>query len=222
MLAWVDLETTGLDPRTCQVLEVAVVITDDQLNEVGSAVEQIIPHGLDLALLADYPEDVALAYGKLHGVDPYVVDMHRNNGLWQELRSHELELVHNPTLKRWDRDQVDATMAYGVAANGTIRGERAGDDGKMVAFVDRPQLAGSTISFDRGFLQVHLPLFESMLHYRNVDVSSFSEIARRFWPEIYMQRPKEEHSAHRGMADIRESIAVMRHYLGRLTPQAIP
>lgn len=74
-------------------------------------------------------------------------------------------------------------------------------------------LAGSTVSFDRAFMRRHLPTSFGLLHYRNLDVTSINEIARRTWPEIYEARPGQDTCAkHRALDDVLASIEVARYY----------
>jgi len=72
-------------------------------------------------------------------------------------------------------------------------------------------LAGNSIGTDRMFLNRQTPEFDSFLHYRNIDVSSFKEMARRWHPKIYFQLPKKDVS-HRALSDIQESIMELRYY----------
>ena len=72
-------------------------------------------------------------------------------------------------------------------------------------------LAGNSIGTDRMFLNRQTPEFDKFLHYRNIDVSSFKELARRWFPQIYFQLPKKT-GDHRALADIRESITELRYY----------
>ena len=72
-------------------------------------------------------------------------------------------------------------------------------------------LAGNSIGTDRMFLNRQTPKFDAFLHYRNIDVSSFKEMARRWYPKIYFQLPKKDVS-HRALSDILESIMELRYY----------
>lgn len=72
-------------------------------------------------------------------------------------------------------------------------------------------LAGNTIGTDRAFLARDMPALESHVHYRNVDVSSIKELARRWYPRVYFNTP-DKSGNHRALADIRESIEEMRYY----------
>ena len=71
-------------------------------------------------------------------------------------------------------------------------------------------LCGNTISQDRRFLVKYMPKLEAWLHYRNVDVSTLKELARRWRPEIYQAFKKRQ--AHTALADVHESIDELTHY----------
>ncbi len=71
-------------------------------------------------------------------------------------------------------------------------------------------LCGNTIWQDRRFLTRYMPILEGYLHYRNVDVSSVKELARRWRPELLKGFTK--HNEHTALADIRESIAELAYY----------
>ncbi len=55
-----------------------------------------------------------------------------------------------------------------------------------------------------------MPLLEKFFHYRNLDVSTIKELARRWAPEVLEGFGKE--SAHTAMSDVHDSIAELRHY----------
>ena len=75
----------------------------------------------------------------------------------------------------------------------------------------RPPLAGNSIGTDRAFLARDMPRLEQALHYRNIDVSSIKELARRWYPRAYYASP-EKAGDHRALTDIRESIEELRYY----------
>jgi oligoribonuclease len=75
----------------------------------------------------------------------------------------------------------------------------------------RVPLAGNTIGTDRAFLARDMPTLESFVHYRNVDVSSVKELARRWYPRVYYTSPAKSGN-HRALADVRESIEELRYY----------
>ncbi|MFZ4516972.1 MAG: oligoribonuclease [Microthrixaceae bacterium] len=76
MLVWMDLEMTGLDPATDRIVEIATLVTDDDL--------EIVAEGPDLVIAC--PEEA------LATMDPVVVDMHTRSGLLDQIRASEITL----------------------------------------------------------------------------------------------------------------------------------
>lgn len=115
----------------------------------------------------------------------YVRKMHSSSGLLQELNSGvPLETAEQKIL------------AY------------------LKKFISKPNsapLAGNTIGTDRVFIQKFLPKVGGYLHYRNIDVSSFKELCRHWFPKIYFQAPNKS-GGHRALLDIRESIRELDYY----------
>lgn len=75
----------------------------------------------------------------------------------------------------------------------------------------RPLLAGNSIGSDKKFLDHYMPELMEHLHYRVIDVSTFKELARRWYPAVYEQRPAKN-GGHRALADIIESLDELRYY----------
>ncbi len=75
----------------------------------------------------------------------------------------------------------------------------------------RAPLCGNSIATDRAFIARDMPIVDSYLHYRMIDVSSIKELARRWYPRVYFAAP-EKQGGHRAMADIIESIRELRYY----------
>ena len=71
-------------------------------------------------------------------------------------------------------------------------------------------LCGNTISQDRRFLVKYMPKLEAFLHYRNIDVSTFKELAKRWQPDVYNAFKKQQ--KHTALADVHESIDELEHY----------
>lgn len=71
-------------------------------------------------------------------------------------------------------------------------------------------LCGNTISQDRRFLVRYMPRLEAWLHYRNLDVSTLKELAKRWKPEVYSSFKKAQ--SHTALADVHESIDELVYY----------
>lgn len=87
---------------------------------------------------------------------------------------------------------------------------------QMIAFLKqfvpagKSPMCGNSICQDRRFMARYMPELESYFHYRNLDVSVFKELARRWKPEIYSGFKKA--SKHEALADIYESIDELKYY----------
>lgn len=178
MLVWLDLEMSGLDPDKERILEIAVVITDGQLEEVAEGPE-IVLHQPDSLLEA---------------MDTWNTRQHGNSGLVARVRSstvteHEAETEVLEFLKQFCGPRL-------------------------------APLAGNSVHQDRRFLQRYMPRLEAYLHYRNVDVSTIKELARRWYPELNRGKPQKA-CAHRALEDIRESIEELRFYRKKVFVSAL-
>jgi oligoribonuclease len=75
-------------------------------------------------------------------------------------------------------------------------------------------MCGNSICQDRRFLARHMPNLEKFFHYRNLDVSTIKELAKRWAPEVIAGYQKE--STHQALADIRDSVKELSFYRERL------
>jgi oligoribonuclease len=71
-------------------------------------------------------------------------------------------------------------------------------------------MCGNSIGQDRRFLVKYMPKLEAYLHYRNLDVSTLKELARRWRPDVYSSFKKKQW--HTALADVHESIDELIHY----------
>ena len=121
----------------------------------------------------------------LSNMGEFVTNMHQESGLLEELSDGEsvesAEKAVVEYLQKWIKEPRSAP------------------------------LAGNSIGTDRMFLNRYMPNLDSFLHYRNIDVSSIKELARRWYPRVYFQLPKKT-GGHRALADIKESIQELRYY----------
>ena len=80
-------------------------------------------------------------------------------------------------------------------------------------------MCGNSICQDRRFMARRMPRLEAFFHYRNLDVSTVKELARRWRPDVLATVSKQ--GSHLALEDIRDSIAELRHYrehFFRITP----
>ncbi|MDJ0324506.1 oligoribonuclease [Cryobacterium sp. PH31-AA6] len=168
-LVWIDCEMTGLDLDKDELVEIAVVITDYDLN--------IIDPGLDIVIK---PNDSALA-----NMGDFVRDMHTTSGLITEI-------PHGVSAAEAEFEVLEYVL-------------------KFIPAEQKAPLAGNSIGTDRAFLTRYMPRLDNQLHYRNVDVSSIKELARRWYPRVYFNAPAKD-GGHRALADILESIRELAYY----------
>jgi len=71
-------------------------------------------------------------------------------------------------------------------------------------------MCGNTIGQDRRFLVKYMPKLEAFFHYRNLDVSTLKELAKRWKPEVADAFKKQQ--KHTALADVNESIEELSHY----------
>jgi len=71
-------------------------------------------------------------------------------------------------------------------------------------------MCGNSICQDRRFLHRQMPALERFFHYRNLDVSTVKELARRWAPGVLAGVNKQ--AAHTALSDVRDSIEELRHY----------
>ncbi len=89
-------------------------------------------------------------------------------------------------------------------------------EAQLIAFMQRfvpprtSPMCGNSICQDRRFLYRYMPKAEAYFHYRNLDVSTVKELAKRWAPQVLQGFEKE--SAHTALADIYESIEELRRY----------
>ncbi|HXY92156.1 MAG TPA: oligoribonuclease [Acidimicrobiia bacterium] len=122
----------------------------------------------------------------LAGMDDIVRKMHAKSGLTAAVEASTTSLAEG------GRQVLDYVRAH-VPDAGTA------------------PLCGNSIGVDRRFLDAQLPELDRYLHYRSIDVSSFKELCRRWYPDVYRKRPAKEET-HRALADVFESIAELRYY----------
>ncbi|AZZ51503.1 MULTISPECIES: oligoribonuclease [Rathayibacter] len=168
-LVWIDCEMTGLDLAVDELVEIAVIVTDFDLEPLDE--------GLSIVIRPDA--------SALENMGDFVRNMHETSGLLKEIP-----------------DGVSVAEAEYEVLEYVL---------KHVPAEQQAPLAGNSIGTDRAFLVKFMPRLDAHLHYRNVDVSTVKELARRWFPRIYFNAPAK-HGGHRALADILESIRELRFY----------
>ncbi|HET6673656.1 MAG TPA: oligoribonuclease [Agromyces sp.] len=168
-LVWIDCEMTGLDLEVDELVEIAVVITDYDLNPVDAGISIVIK-----------PDASAL-----ESMGEFVRAMHTESGLIEEI-------PNGVSVAQAEYDVLEYVL-------------------KHVPDEQKAPLAGNSIGTDRAFLVKFMPRLDAHLHYRNVDVSSIKELAKRWYPRAYFNAPAKN-GGHRALADILESIRELHYY----------
>jgi len=171
-LIWIDLEMTGLRPDSDQIIEIATVVTDKDLN--------IIAEGPEFAI--HQPDEV------LARMDAWNQRQHGGSGLVARVRSSSMTLTE---AERQTLLFLSVHVPAGISP-----------------------MCGNGICQDRRFLARLMPELERFFHYRNLDVSTLKELARRWMPSALVGFQKQ--AAHLARADINESIRELRHYRERM------
>jgi oligoribonuclease len=167
-LIWVDMEMTGLSPATDRIIEVAMIVTDDNLEVIVES-PPLVVH-----------QDIAT----LNAMDAWNQSTHARTGLIDKVKASTLdEAAVEDAMLAFLREHVPSKIS---------------------------PMCGNSICQDRRFLARWMPRLEDYFHYRNLDVSTLKELARRWRPDI--AKGVSKRGAHTALDDIRESIDEMRFY----------
>jgi oligoribonuclease len=167
-LIWIDMEMSGLLPDSDVILELAVVITDANL-EILAESPVLVVHQSDAVL---------------DGMDAWNKGTHGKSGLIDKVKASTLnEAVAEAQMIEFLKEWVPA---------------------------NKSPMCGNSICQDRRFMARYMPNLEDYFHYRNLDVSVFKELARRWKPKVYDGFKKA--SKHTALADIHESIEELKYY----------
>jgi oligoribonuclease len=167
-LIWIDLEMTGLDTLNDEIIEIATIVTDSDLN--------LLAEGPVIAISQPQP--------LLDGMDEWNQRQHGGSGLLKRVR----ESSYN----------------------------EAKAEAETIAFLEQyvppgvSPMCGNSICQDRRFMAREMPALEAFFHYRNLDVSTLKILAGLWAPRILTGMNKS--AEHLALADIRDTIAELRHY----------
>ncbi|HEY4556306.1 MAG TPA: oligoribonuclease [Lysobacter sp.] len=168
-------------------LEMTGLDTDnDSILEIATVVTDA-----DLNVLAEGPE-LAIAHpeSRLEAMDEWNRNQHRKSGLWRRV------------------------LEEGVPMHEAER--------RTLEFLEQwlpsraSPMCGNSICQDRRFLHREMPALERFFHYRNLDVSTLKELARRWAPEVASALSKD--SKHTALSDVHDSIDELRHYRAHMGP----
>ena len=145
----------------------------------------VVVTGPELDVIAEGP---VLVLGQaprvLDGMDRWNTATHARSGLIDKVRTSELE-----------EEQASDLLIEFL---------------KSLVPAGKSPMCGNSICQDRRFMARWMPRLEAFFHYRNVDVSTLKELARRWQPAV--ARSFEKKSRHEALADIHESIEELKHY----------
>ncbi len=162
------MEMTGLVPETDRIIEIAIVITDNDLNTIAEA-----------PVLVVYQENQVL-----DNMDSWNKSTHSKSGLIDKIKASTLnEAIVETQMLAFLNEHVPVRIS---------------------------PMCGNSICQDRRFLARWMPQLEAYFHYRNLDVSTLKELAKRWKPEVAQGLKK--HGKHEALADIYESINEMKYY----------
>ena len=167
-LIWIDLEMTGLFPNTDRIIEIAVVVTDANLEK-----------RVEGPVFAIHQSDATL-----DGMDAWNKGTHGKSGLIDRVKASTID----------EKEAAAQTIAFL----------------KQYVPKGKSPMCGNSICQDRRFLANYMPELEDFFHYRNLDVSTLKELAKRWKPSALDGFKKAQ--AHTALADIHESIDELIHY----------
>ncbi|MCJ0824768.1 oligoribonuclease [Luteimonas sp. 50] len=162
-------------------LEMTGLDTDrDSILEIATVVTDS-----QLNVLAEGPE-LAIAHplAALEAMDDWNRRQHGKSGLWRRVLEEGVAMADAES-------RTLAFLAQWVPANAS-------------------PMCGNSICQDRRFLHRQMPALERFFHYRNLDVSTIKELARRWAPQVLAGVKKE--AAHTALSDVHDSIDELRHY----------
>ena len=174
-------------------LEMTGLDTDaDSILEISTIVTD-----KTLNILEEGPEfAIRHDLAKLEAMDDWNRKQHAKSGLWQRVLDSTVDMAQAEALT------VDFLKAWVPAG--------------------KSPMCGNSICQDRRFLHRLMPRLERFFHYRNLDVSTIKELARRWAPELAKGFTKE--STHTALSDVRDSIAELQYYrqfMGKLSGETI-
>jgi len=189
VMPWIDLETTGFDENDNIILEVSMIITDNELTELGRYTSVVVDADPDRFLPSD----------QVRTRDDQIVvwENHWKTNLIQDIEAVCDKSDVLPNLEEVENNLISLMNAHGV------------DESLMGTPRKLPPMCGSTVSFDRKYIKKYWPELFRLFTHRNIDVSSIRELQKRWRPDLPMPRKTGNHRAE---SDIEASINCLRSY----------
>ncbi len=167
-LVWLDMEMTGLEPDKERIIELACVITDQNLETVAQSPVMVVHQ----------PDTI------LNAMDAWNKGTHGKSGLIDKVKASTL-----------DEETAQTQMVTFL---------------RQYVPSGKSPLCGNSVHQDRRFMFQYMPKLEAFFHYRNLDVSTLKELAKRWRPDVY--KSFDKNSKHQALGDIYDSISELKHY----------
>lgn len=185
-LVWVDCEMTGLDASKDRLLEVALILTDVDLNQASYSLFYFL-FWINIRVFSIQLDSIDSLY---ISTPKKVLDEMPE---WHQKHFTENGLIKQCLNSNLTLEQVDSKLSDFMIKNNIKKGI----------------LAGNSIATDREFLNKYCPLFVSHLHYRMVDVSSIKVLISSWYHDVTFYNKQTE---HRALSDITQSIDELKYY----------
>lgn len=204
----VDIETTGLNIKEDHILEVGLVFLNADLEPVDQ-IYTLITDGMVMATVKNMSE---IARMDMKSGDPnfewfsdkkFVHDMHAKSGLIDDLYKFAAQYY------------VDYATAEQMLVHKMNEHFLGGNRVKL-------PMMGSTVSFDRNFLQRYMPNLVDQFHHRNIDVSTFKVVVDKLLPKLRDLRNTQLKPAgqHRVISDCLDTVEEFKFYKGHIIDSA--
>ena len=182
-----------MDPASDRLIWIDLEMTGLDTERDGILEIATVITDAQLEVLAEGPE-LAIAHplATLEAMDDWNRNQHGKSGLWRRVLEEGVPLAEAEA-------RTLAFLQQWVPASGS-------------------PMCGNSICQDRRFMARLMPGLEAHFHYRNLDVSTIKELARRWAPEAAAGFRKT--AAHTALSDVHDSIAELRHYrqwMGKLS-----
>lgn len=189
-LVFLDLETTGLEPKNDKILEIGIMLVDPLTMQVEGPdyTACVWPEGWSTG---------APVAAQLYKHNRFVHDMHMKSGLLEDLRD-PLRASLNLSAARVERDVCLFFVEQGIEYG-------------------RATIAGFCPHFDLSFLKEHMPTLHGWFDYRIVDVSTIRGLVRRWvGPQVDDYFKAKGETKHRALDDCEEARKELAFYAKHL------